>query len=365
MIPRRVHEEILRKHLAPLVPLLDDPTVTEVLVNGPEVVWVERRGKLVPVEVRFESSRALDAALRALAQFVGRSVGPERPILEGRLPDGSRVEAIFPPAAPDGPAIAIRRFAKCTLTMESLVETGSLPSPAADLLGTLVRGRQNIVVSGGTGSGKTSLLNALAGYVPANERIVVIEDASELQLQHAHVVRLEAQPPDANGRGAISIRDLFRASLRMRPDRIVVGEIRDGAAFELVQAMTSGHGGCLTTVHASHALDALRRIESLALGSDIDVPLAALRAQIASAVDVVVQTARLHDGTRRVSQIAQVTAVEGEAGYRVVELFALRRVGVGKNLELCPTGAELSTAGWVEVSEHGSRSEVVQQEALS
>jgi pilus assembly protein CpaF len=321
MIPRQVHDGLLRQLLAPIVPFLDDPGVSEVLVNGSGNIWVERGGRLHRVEAAFESEEALFAALRAMAQFVGRTLDVEHPILEGRLPDGSRVEAIVPPAAPDGPAVAIRRFARSTLTMPRLVELGALPPGAAALLKDRVVRKRNIVVSGGTGSGKTSLLNALAGFVPVDERIVVIEDASELQLQHEHVVRLEAQPADPRGRGAVRIGDLFRATLRMRPDRIVIGEIRGAEAFDLVQAMTSGHGGCLTTVHASHPLDALRRLESLALAHEAHLPLHALRAQVASAVEVIAQVSRLRDGSRRVVRISEVVGTDEAAGYRIRDVF--------------------------------------------
>jgi pilus assembly protein CpaF len=351
MIPIDAHDRLLRQLLDPVVGLLDDPTVSEVLVNGPSVVWVERGGKLMRTEARFESAEALMSALRALAQFVGRPLDAERPVLEGRMPDGSRVEAIVPPAALDGPAVAIRRFAKSTLTMQRLVELGAVPDEAAQVLSTLVRGKRNVVVAGGTGSGKTSLLNALSGCVDEGERIVVIEDAAELQLQHGHVVRLEAKPADERGCGRVTVGELFRATLRMRPDRIVVGEIRGPEAFELVQAMTSGHGGCLTTVHASHARDAVGRLESLALGAGVDLPHATLRAQLASAIDFVVHTGRLADGSRRVTQISEVVGFDPTDGYRVVDIYALgpTRQGTGA-WELAHTGARLSTTRWADAA---------------
>jgi pilus assembly protein CpaF len=326
MIPKQVFQQSILGHLAPIVPYLDDPSVTEVMINGHQTVFIERGGRIHRTPTQFASEEALTAALRNLAQYAGRSFGPERPILEARLPDGSRVEAIMPPAA-EGVQVAIRRFSRETLTMERLVGLGSLTEDAADTLAVLVAAKQNIVVAGGTGSGKTSFLNALSSFTAEEERIVVIEDNRELQLQRPHVVQLEAQPPDPRGKGQVTIRDLFRATLRMRPDRIVVGEVRGGEALDLVQAMTSGHGGCLTTVHASHPRDAVARLETLALMSDVELPLGALRAQVASAIDIIVHTARAGDGSRVVSHISEVAGYDPQRGYDIRDLFARRIEG--------------------------------------
>jgi len=257
MIPAEVYEQTLLSLMAPVRPYLDDPRVTEIMINGPDRIYVERAGKVERVDARFDSQDALMSAIRNIAQYVGRPVGPFNSILEGRLPDGSRVEAVLPPSSSDGPSVAIRRFSKEKLTMNKLLEYGSLTQGAFDLLKALVMAKMNIIVAGGTGSGKTSLLNALSSFIPPEDRIVVIEDARELQLQQDHVVQLEARPADSRGRGQVTIRDLFKATLRMRPDRIVVGEIRAGEALELIQAMTSGHGGCLSTVHATYPSDTL------------------------------------------------------------------------------------------------------------
>jgi pilus assembly protein CpaF len=320
MIPKQVFEQTILGHLEPIQPYLDDASVSEVMINGHDRIYIERGGRIHRTPTRFASEEALTAALRALAQFAGRTFGPERPILEARLPDGSRIEAILPPAA-EHVHVAIRRFSRETLSMEKLVKFGSLSQDAADTLALLVATKQNIVIAGGTGSGKTSFLNALSYYTDEEERIVVIEDNKELQLQRPHVVQLEAQPADPRGRGQVTIRDLFRATLRMRPDRIVVGEVRGGEALDLVQAMTSGHGGCLTTVHASHPRDAIGRLETLALMSDVELPLSALRAQIASAINIIVHTARAGDGSRMVSHISELAGYDPQRGYDVVDLF--------------------------------------------
>jgi pilus assembly protein CpaF len=325
-IPKELFERTILEFFAPIRPFLEDPQVTEVMINGPFEIFIERQGHIVATDTRFQSARDLVAALRNLAQYVGRHFGPDRPILEARFPDGSRVEAIMAPAAHDGPTVAIRRFFKEPLTVARLIELGALTRDAADLLSVLVACKQNVIVAGGTSSGKTSVLNALSAFIPADERIIVIEDATELQLQQPHVVRLEAQPPDARGRGEVSVRQLFRATLRMRPDRIVVGEVRGGEALDLVQAMTSGHGGCMATVHATHSLDVVNRLETMALMSDVELPLYALRAQVASAVDFIVQTARLPDGTRCITQLSEVSGYDREHGYRFDDLF-VRRYG--------------------------------------
>jgi pilus assembly protein CpaF len=334
MIPEQVFAETLLQFFAPIRPFLDDPSVSEVMINGPSRIFIERKGRLELTTARFQDSDALDAAVRNL--------DAERPILEGRLPDGSRVEAVLPPAAPDGPHLAIRRFSKETLTVDRLIDFGALTRDAADALRVLVAAKLNVLVAGGTGSGKTSLLNALSSFIPEQERVVVLEDSRELQLQQAHVVQFEARPPDARGRGAVSIRDLFRATLRMRPDRIVVGEIRGGEALDLIQAMTSGHGGCLSTLHATYPRDTLTRLETMAMMSDLQMPLPALRLQLVSALDIVVQVSRLPDGSRKVTHVSEVVGFSREEGaYQLEDLFVRKFQPTsrgGMEDHLLPTG---------------------------
>ena len=324
MIPVSVFESVLRGTLAPIEPFLDDDSVTEIAINGPSEIFVERKGLLCRTQVRFQSADTLISALRVVAQYMGRPFDELHPILEARLPDGSRLEAVLTPIASDGPAVSIRRFSKDRLTLAKLLSLGALTEDGVELLRALIECKQNIVVAGGTGSGKTSLLNALSSLIPEGERVLVIEDARELQLQREHVLQFEARPPDAKGKGAVTIRDIFKASLRMRPDRIVLGEIRGGEALDLIQAMTSGHGGCLTTVHATYPTDTLNRLETLALMSGVELPLHALRTQLASAVDVIVQTARMRDGRRRVTHISEVLGTDVNYGYRISNLFVCR-----------------------------------------
>ncbi len=312
MIPREVYEETLLAYFAPIRPYLDDPAVSEVMINGPSNIYVERKGKIERVDAKFATREALMSAVRNLSQFVGKTVDELNPILEGRLPDGSRVEAILPPASPDGPSVAIRRFAKDTLTIDKLVRFDAMTDVVARALEAFVISKINILIAGGTGSGKTSMLNALSGFVPPDERVLVIEDSREVQLQREHAVQLEARPADPRGRGAVSIRDLFRATLRMRPDRVIVGEIRGGEALDILQAMTSGHGGCMGTLHATYPRDTLTRLETMAMMSDVDLPLSALRIQIGSGVQCIVQVSRLQDGTRKVTHVSEV------AGYDLV-----------------------------------------------
>lgn len=343
MIPREVFEETLLHFFAPIRPFLEDPTVSDIMINGPTQIYVERRGLLFLTEARFASQEALMAALRNAAQFVGKHIDEQHPILEGRLPDGSRIEAVLPPAAPDGPAVSIRRFSKETLTVDRLVQFDAMTPDAALTLRSLVVAKMNIVVAGGTGSGKTSMLNALSSFVPEGERVVVIEDSRELSLQREHVVQLEARPPDPRGRGAVAIRDLFKATLRLRPDRIVVGEIRSGEALDLIQAMTSGHGGCLTTVHATYPRDTLTRLETMAMMSDIDMPLVALRLQLASGVNMLVQVSRLQDGSRKITHITEVLGFDLQSSnYITQDIFVRAYHGIGARGEvisqLVPTG---------------------------
>jgi pilus assembly protein CpaF len=355
MIPDAVFQETLLQFFAPIRRFLEDPAVTDICVNGATHVFVERGGKLEETDVSFESRDALMSALRNLAQFVGKHVDADRPILEARLPDGSRVEAILPPAAPDGPHLSIRKFSKQVLDVRRLIELDALTPACAQALSALVCAKLNVIVAGGTGTGKTSMLNALSAFIPEGERVVVIEDSKEVQLQRRNVVQLEARPPDPKGRGEVTIRDLFRATLRMRPDRIVVGEIRGGEALEIIQAMTSGHGGCLATLHATYPRDSLTRLETMSMMSKVDIPLAAMRLQIASAVNVIVQVKRLQDGSRKISHLTEVLGFDAAAGvYRLQDLFA-RRYGTdhrGRTVsELVSTGARPRCLA--ELQEHG------------
>lgn len=327
-IPRHVFDQTVASLFAPLAPFLEGDAVSEIMINGHDEIYVEKEGRLHRTQNRFASEHDLMSALRNLSQFVGRELNAQQPILEARLPDGSRVEAIIPPAATSGPMVSIRRFRRQELTLDRLVELGAASSGTAFLLRNAIEQKHNVIVAGGSGSGKTSLLNALASLAPNDERLVVIEDSQELQIRLPHVVQLEAQPPDVRGRGAVTIRDLFRATLRMRPDRIVIGEIRGGEALDLIQAMTSGHRGCLSTIHATLPLDTLSRLETMALMSDVDVPLSVLRVQIASAIDTIVQVSRCSDGSRHVTHVAEVLGHHRDTGYRIRHLFE-RSLGQG------------------------------------
>lgn len=341
MIPKQVYEETLRTLLAPVVPFLDDPSVSEVLINGPREVFVERKGVLSRTDASFDSQEQLMAALRNVAQFSGVTIDERRPILEARLPDGSRLEAITSPIAESGPSVAIRRFSRASLTLPMLIDRGAISGSAAQVLRSLTRAKANIVIAGGTGSGKTSLLNALAGEVPVHERMLVLEDTREIEVAHDHVVYLTARKADDRGQDAVSIRDLFRASLRMRPDRLVIGEIRGGEAMDLVQATVSGHGGCLSTLHASSPIDAVTRLETMCMMSDLDMPLPAIRNQLASGVDIIVQVARLPGGGRGVTHISELVGLDdARSNYVLRDLFVRRASANGSRdaAALVPTG---------------------------
>jgi pilus assembly protein CpaF len=327
MIGPHIFSETLLGFLAPVRPYLDDPSVSEVMINGPDRVYVERRGRLELTRTKFESCEAVLCALRNAAQFVGKRVDERNPILEGRLPDGSRLLAVVPPAGLGGPYVSIRRFSRDTFSVGRLIDLDSLTSDAAQALQAIVRAKLNVMIAGGTGSGKTSLLNVLTNFIPDDDRIVVIEDSKEVQVQRSHVVTLEARPPFPDGGGAVTIRDLFRASLRMRPDRIVIGEIRGGEALEIIQAMVSGHGGCMGTLHATYPRDTLTRLETMSLMSDVEMPLAAVRMQIASAVQVIVQVARLQDGTRKITHISEVRGFDPLAAHYDLEDVFVRDFG--------------------------------------
>jgi pilus assembly protein CpaF len=308
--------------LGPLETLLADPAVDEVMVSGTAPVWVERAGRLEPTSVRFAREQDLRDAIERILAPLGRRVDESEPLCDARLPDGSRVNVVLPPLALDGPALTIRRFRRRGFAPDDLVANGTLGRPLLDLLARAVRARCTILVCGGTGSGKTTTLNVLSAFIGADERVVTIEDAAELRLAQPHVVRLEARPPNLEGRGEVTIRRLVRNALRMRPDRIVVGEVRGAEALDLLTALTTGHDGSLCTVHAGSPAEALRRLETLALMADVGLPHAAVREQVAGAIDLVVCQARQRDGSRRVVAVSEVVRVAGGSGVR--ELFALR-----------------------------------------
>ncbi len=316
--------------LGPLEALLADKTVADILVNGANHVYVERQGKLEQTALRFDSDRHLMTIIDRIVSSVGRRIDESSPMVDARLRDGSRVNAIIPPLAVDGPMLSIRRFAVDRLTAENLVEIGTLTPVAARLLESVVKARLNVLISGGTGAGKTTLLNVLSGFIPHRERIVTIEDSAELQLQQPHVVRLETRPPNIEGKGEVTQRDLVRNSLRMRPDRIIVGEVRGGEALDMLQAMNTGHDGSLTTVHANSPRDALTRVESMVAMSGVNLPSRPLRAQIASAIDVVLQVERLEDGRRRVVSMQEINGLEGEI-ITMSEIFQFQREGLDQN----------------------------------
>ena len=312
--------------LGPLEPLFRDHTITDILVNGPKDVYVERKGKLSRVPTSFRNDSHLLAIIDRIVSRVGRRVDESSPMVDARLPDGSRVNAIIPPLALDGPVLSIRRFG-AQITIDQLLEYGALTTEMVDLLAGCVQARLNVLISGGTGSGKTTLLNALSSFIPAAERVVTIEDAAELRLQQEHVVRLETRPPNAEGRGEVLARDLVKNALRMRPDRIIVGEVRGAEALDMLQAMNTGHEGSLTTIHANSPRDALARIETMIQFAGTSLPSKALREQIASALDVIIQVSRLSDGTRRVTSVTEVTSMEGDV-ISAQEIFRFRRQGV-------------------------------------
>ncbi|WP_241825729.1 CpaF family protein [Micromonospora sp. CB01531] len=296
----------------PIEPLLRDPDINEIMVNGPDRIYVERSGRILPVDAAFLDEEHLRRIIDKIVARVGRRVDESSPMVDARLPDGSRVNAVLPPVALDGAKLTIRKFAADPYGIEDLIGFGTLSRPVANLLAACVRGRLDILISGGTGTGKTTTLNVLSQFLPPDERIITIEDAAELHLHQQHVLRLEARPPNIEGRGEVTIRDLVRNALRMRPDRIVVGEVRDGAALDMLQAMNTGHDGSLTTVHANSPRDSLSRLETMVLMAGMDLPIRAVREQISSAVDLIVHQSRLRDGTRRITHITEVVGMEGD-----------------------------------------------------
>lgn len=325
----------------PIQPLLDDPEISEVMVNGAKQVFIEREGKLVKTNITFENDEHVMRIIERIILPLGRHIDPESPTVDARLPDGSRVNAIIPPVAIDGPAITIRKFQTERLGVQQLIQYGSITEGMVEFLRACVSARLNIIISGGTGSGKTTLLNILSSLIPEGERIVTIEDAAELQLKQEHVVRLETKPPNVEGRGHITTRDLVRNSLRMRPDRIVVGEVRGGEALDMLAAMNTGHDGSITTLHSNSPRDAISRLETLTLLAGVELPVKVVREQIASAVDLIIQESRFPDGSRKVTAITEVAGMEGDTVV-LTDIFKFEQTGVapdGRTLgELKPTG---------------------------
>ena len=312
--------------LGPLEPLLKDESITDILVNGHNLVFVERHGRLEESKVRFKDDRHLQRIIQKIVGAVGRRIDESSPYVDARLADGSRVNAIIPPLAVDGALLSIRKFARIPINMAKLIEFGSIPAPVAEVLRAIVQARRNVLISGGTGSGKTTLLNAMSAYIDGTERIVTIEDSAELQLQQRHVARLETRPANIEGRGEVTQRDLVKNALRMRPDRIIVGEVRAGEAFDMLQAMNTGHDGSMTTVHANTARDALARIEQMIGMSGVDIPLRSARAQIASAINVVIQVSRMSDGRRKLMSLSELTGMEGDV-ITMQEIFRFKMAG--------------------------------------
>ncbi len=343
MTRQAIFEASVRYFLEPIGRLLEDDTVTEIMVNGPEDVYIERHGRLEYTGLRFASEDALRSAVHNIAQWVGREITDEHPVLDARLPNGSRVHAIIPPSARGGTYVTIRKFSRQALTLDDFLRLGSISEIASEFLELGVRLRKNLLISGGTGTGKTALLGALSRAIPEAERIVVIEDTSELRLIQTHCLYLEARHADSAGRGGLDVRELFRNSLRMRPDRIIVGEVRGGEALDLIQSMISGHAGSMSTIHAESPRDALMRLETLSLMSDVELPVYVARAQVASAIQLVVQIARFsEDGSRKVTRITEVRGLDEANQYRTCDLFVHRLGGKTDDgrlvAELVPTG---------------------------
>ncbi|MBI1367515.1 MAG: CpaF family protein [Planctomycetes bacterium] len=349
-----IFEATVQHYLAPIRDYLEDVGVAEVMINRSDEIYIERDGKLVLTGAKFADEEAYEAAVNNILQFTGRSYNDEASLIDARLPDGSRVHVAKQPCSRFGMAMTIRKFSKSMLDMDWLVEIGSLTEQAKQYLKLVVRAEANVLVAGGTSSGKTSLLNAMSSFIPEGQRIVVIEDSAELQLQQPHVISMETKPADRYGRGHVGIRELFRSSLRLRPDRIIIGEVRGGEALDMIQAMTSGHGGSMGTLHANNPYDALNRLETMALMSKVELPLHALRSQVASAIDVVVQQTRHVGGRRMLTQISEIDTISSKGEYQLRDLFKLERVEdpkAGRELQLRWTGTRSYLAGHLRPAE--------------
>ncbi len=321
----------VRPFLAPINDFLEDASISEIMINGHDKIYIERKGKIEKTDRKFASEKALVAAIKNIARALGKEVSEANPRLDARLDDGSRVAAVIPPCALTGTYVSIRKFSKKALTLQDLINFGAITQEAIDFIELAVLMKQNIMVSGGTGSGKTTLLNVLSSLIPDKDRIIVIEDTAELQLQKEHVLRMEAKPADKKGRGEVTIRDLLHSTLRMRPDRIVIGEIRGGEAFDLLQAMNTGHGGSMSTIHSNSPFDTLSRLENTTLQSGIQLPLKAIREQISSAINIIVHTKRFEDGSRKVNYISEVIDLKPDMSYNLQHIFVFERTGKDEN----------------------------------
>lgn len=354
----------LKKFLEPVWSYLQDPSISEVMINGPFEIYIERAGRIEKTGSSFEDEDLLLAAAKNIAQYTNKRITATTARFDSRLPDGSRVHVVMPRCSRKGLSIAIRKFSKQNFTLEKLVERNSITAMAKEYLEIVVNLEKNLIVSGGTGAGKTSLLNAISAEIPSTERIIVLEDSSELQLQQPHVLQFEVAPPDRHGEGAVTIRDLFHSTLRMRPDRIIIGECRGGEALDLIQAMTSGHGGSMSSLHANTAIDALSRLETMALISGIEMPLYALRSQIASAVDVIVQMSRLNDGSRVITEISEVGELTPETRYSVNPIFELKQstdLNDSKRVVLSWTGEKSSYGKFINIKGLSNRLRLTSQ----
>jgi pilus assembly protein CpaF len=351
-------------YLAPIKPYLDDTAVSEVMVNHANEIFIERDGRLELTPAQFADEEAYEAAVNNILQFTGKSFTDEAALIDARLPDGSRVHVAKPPCARFGTVMTIRKFNRMMLDMDWLMELGTVNEQAAEYLKIAVRAERNLLVAGGTSSGKTSLLNAMSAYIPASERVVVIEDSAELQIQRDHVISLESRQPDRYGRGAVGIRELFRSSLRLRPDRIIIGEVRGGEALDMIQAMTSGHGGSMGTLHANNPFDALNRLETMALMSKVELPLHALRSQIASALDMVVQMSRQIGGRRLVTQITEIDPLDDHGHYVLRDIFTMARKAGEKDekgMQLVWTGERSAMAGHLRPHEQADVTDLTRE----
>lgn len=350
-----VFEASIQVFLAPVLAYLKDESVTEIMINGPSNIFIERKGFVEKIDAKFDDEGALIAAVRNISQFVGRPIDEERPFLDARLPDGSRIHAVVPPVAKNGTTVAIRKFSKNKLEMKDLISRGAITVDAARFLDVCLFLKKNIIVSGGTGSGKTTILNILASRCQPNQRILVLEDSAELKIHNSHVVYFEARPADEYGKGQVTLRDLVKSSLRLRPDRVIVGEVRGGEAMDLISSMNTGHSGSMGTVHSNNPKECLTRLETLAMMTEAEVPIQAVRSQVASAINIMLQLSRMQDGSRKVTHISEGLGMDIHGNYLVQDIYLFEQTGRDKDGKvigtLNPTGNIPSFMKEIEVNQ--------------